>query len=230
MELVGELATGGMSRFGNTHGCHANTLPVSNQMLEGWEETTVNVLINEESQTWNEQLIDGLFVPKEAELVKKIPLSRHSVDDKMFWPWTQSGAYTCKSGYRFLKMEDEEDGMEEVQNGDKVFWQSIWGLRIPNKVKNFLWRACREAIPIKANLKRRHITENDRCERCRNKEETVLYVLWTCSKLDSVWTQTEWSSRQTSGVTSFKELLSWVLTNHKNRELLAMVTWGIWHQ
>ena len=221
---------GGMSRFGNTHGCHASTLLVSNQMLEGWEETTVNVLINKESQTWNEQLVDGLFVPKEAELVKKIPLSRHSVDDKMFWPWTQSGAYTCKSGYRFLKMEDEEDRMEEAQNGEKAFWKSIWGLRIPNKVKNFLWRACREAIPTKANLKWRHITENDRCERCRNKEETVLHVLWTCSKLDSVWTQIEWSSRQTSGVTSFKELLSWVLTNHKNRELLVMVTWGIWHQ
>ena len=58
----------------------------------------------------------------------------------------------------------------------------------------------------------------------------MLYALWTCSELDSVWTQTEWSSRQTSGVTSFKELLSWVLTNHRNRELFAMVTWGIWHQ
>ena len=115
---------------------------VQSPMLEGWEETTVNVLINEESRTWNMQLIDGLFVPKEAELVKKIPLSRNSVDDKMFWPWIQSGAYTCKSGYRFLKMEDEEDGMEEVQNGEKAVWQSIWGLRIPNKVKNFLWCAC----------------------------------------------------------------------------------------
>ena len=98
---------------------------VQSPMLDGWEETTMNVLINEESRTWNEQLIDGLFVPKEVALVKKIPLSKHSVDDKMFWPWTQSGAYTCKSGYRFLKMEDEKEGMEEVQNSEKVFWQSI---------------------------------------------------------------------------------------------------------
>ena len=203
---------------------------VQSPMLEGWEETTVNVLINEENRTWNEQLIDGLFVPEEAELVKKISLSRHSVDDKIFWPWTQSGAYTCKSGYRFLKMEDEEDGMEDVQNGEKVFWQSIWGLRIPNKVKNFLWHACREAIPTKANLKRRHIIENNRCKRCKNEEETVLHALWNCSELDSVWTQIEWSSRRSSGVTCFKELLSWVLTNHRNRELFAMVTWGIWHQ
>ena len=70
----------------------------------------MSVLINEENRTWNEHLIDGLFVLEEAELVKKILLSRHLVEDKVFWPWTQSGAYTCKSGYRFLKMEDEEEG------------------------------------------------------------------------------------------------------------------------
>ena len=86
--------------------------PITN--ARGWEETTVNMLINEENWTWNEHLIDGLFVPEEVELVKKIRLSIHSVDDKMFWPWTQSGAYTCKSGYWFLKMEDEEEGREDV--------------------------------------------------------------------------------------------------------------------
>ena len=117
-----------------------------------------------------------------------------------------------------------------MQTGDKAFWQSIWGLRIPNKVKNFLWRACGEAIPKKANLKWRHITENDRYKRCRNDEETTLHALWTCSELDSVWTNTEWSTRQTPGVTCFKELLSWVLMNHRNRELFAVITWGIWHQ
>ena len=193
-------------------------------MLKGWEETTVDVLINEDTQMY------GLFLPKEAKLVKKIPLSRHSVDDKLFWPWTQSGTYSCKSGYWFLKMEEEEEGVEEVQNGDKVFWRSIWGLQVPKKIKNFLWHAYREAIPTKANLKRRHITENTRCEWCWNKEETALHALWTCSELDSIWTQTDWSFRQTSGVTNFKELLSWILKNHGNKELFAMVTWGIWHQ
>lgn len=77
---------------------------VQSPMIECWEETKVEVLINEGSQTWNEQLIDRLFVPEEAALIKKIPLSRHSIDDKLFWPWTQSGKYSCKSGYRFLKM------------------------------------------------------------------------------------------------------------------------------
>ncbi|KAL0008987.1 hypothetical protein SO802_010489 [Lithocarpus litseifolius] len=148
---------------------------VQSPMLEGWEETTVDVLINEDSQTWNEHLIAGLFVPEEAELIKKIPLSRHPTEDKLFWPWTQSGKYSCKSRFRFLKMEEEEGGNE-------------------------------------------------------NEEETTLHALWSCRELNSVWSQTKWSSRQTSSVTNFKELLSWILNNHGNQELFAMVTWGVWHQ
>ena len=48
-------------------------------------------------------------------------------------------------------MEEEEEGFKDAQNGDKVFWRSIWGLRVPNKIKNFLWCACHETIPTKAN-------------------------------------------------------------------------------
>ena len=139
---------------------------VQSPMLEGWEKTTVDVSINEDSRTWNEHLLDGLFVPEKTKLIKKIPLSRHSINDKLFWPWTQSGKYSCKSRYQFLKMEEEEEGPEVAQNGDKEFWRSIWDLRVPNKIKNFLWHACRDAIPTKDNLKQRHVTENSVCERC----------------------------------------------------------------
>lgn len=37
----------------------------------GWDEATVEVLINEDTQTWNEVAIDGLFVHEEAALIKK---------------------------------------------------------------------------------------------------------------------------------------------------------------
>ena len=46
---------------------------VSSPILEGWEEATVEILINEDTRTWNEDAIDGLFVPEEATLIKKNP-------------------------------------------------------------------------------------------------------------------------------------------------------------
>ena len=85
----------------------------------------MEVLINEATRTWNENIIDGLFVPDEAVLIKKIPLSKHPTEDKLYWPWTQNGQYSCKSGYRFLKSEADKEVAKVAQDEDKKFWFSI---------------------------------------------------------------------------------------------------------
>ena len=43
--------------------------------LESFENYTVDLLIDPNTRTWNEELIDGLFVEEDAELIKKTPLS-----------------------------------------------------------------------------------------------------------------------------------------------------------
>ena len=129
-----------------------------------------------------------------------------------------------------MKSEVEESGELETQVEERSFWHRIWVLRVPYKVKKFVWRACREVIPTKANLNRRHIIENALCERCMMEEETTLHALWSCSKLSSVWTTSEWSACQNIRPTNFKELLSWILNNYCSLELFVMTTWGIWHQ
>ena len=57
---------------------------VSSPVLEGWEEAKVEVPINEATRTWNENIIHGLFVPDETVLIKKIPLSKHPTEDKLY--------------------------------------------------------------------------------------------------------------------------------------------------
>ena len=44
---------------------------------------------------------------EDAELIKSMPLSLVEAEDVIFWPYTNNGVYTCKSGYRFLKEEAE---------------------------------------------------------------------------------------------------------------------------
>ena len=75
------------------------------------ENFSVAMLIDENERRWNEEVIDGIFSPEEAAIIKKIPLSRRVVEDVLVWPYTQDGQYTCKTGYRFLKEEAEMDSV-----------------------------------------------------------------------------------------------------------------------
>ena len=83
-------------------------------------------------------MVDGIFIPEEAELVKKIPLAQIATKDPLFWPLFADGHYNCKSGYRFLKeMEADTDG-EAPPDLDKKLWKGIWFLEVPNKYKNLV--------------------------------------------------------------------------------------------
>ena len=118
------------------------------------EDATVDILIDAEQRQLNHGMVDGFFAPQEAELIKSLPLAQAEFKDIIFWPWAKDGSYTCKFGYRFLKEEAElvvPDGDEGL---DKSLWKGIWSLHVPNKVKNFIWRACQNSLPTKLDLVR----------------------------------------------------------------------------
>ena len=66
------------------------------------EDATVDCLINENTGKWDAKMLEGILVPAEATIAKKIPLTRSPTEDSLFWPFTANGQYNCKSGYRFL--------------------------------------------------------------------------------------------------------------------------------
>ena len=67
-------------------------------ILESMEEAIVDCLINPKTRT-NHEMIDGIFIPQEAEIIKKNPLSKNDVADSIFWLLAQNGQYSCKAGY-----------------------------------------------------------------------------------------------------------------------------------
>ncbi|XP_075640434.1 uncharacterized protein LOC142612204 [Castanea sativa] len=86
---------------------------VLSPMVDSLADAKVAILIEETSRQWNHEMIDGIFTPMEAKLVKAIQLSRYEAEDSLFWPFTNDGIYTSKSGYRFLKAEDQSEVEEE---------------------------------------------------------------------------------------------------------------------
>ena len=88
-----------------------NWLPTKNQprvtspMIFGQQKSAVEVLVNQATRCWREEVIDHCFNATEAEVIKSIPLSSHAQWDTLDWPFTPNGQYTVNSGYRFLSIE-----------------------------------------------------------------------------------------------------------------------------
>ena len=120
----------------------------------------------------------GFFAPLDADLIQKIPLSPTNVKEKFIWPHVSNGVYTVKSGYRFLVQEKTgPQPSHQVQADSPNIWRRIWGLLVPNKVKNFLWRACKEALPVKTNLMRQKVLAEDICCHCNLRAEDGFLAL-----------------------------------------------------
>lgn len=154
-------------------------------------------------------MLDGLFTPQEADIIKNIPLARVDAEDNLYGPLSHDGKYTYKSGYCFLMEEAQPDQERTPLAHETQLWKKLWLLRTPNKVKNHVWRACHDSLPTKQNLLRRTIISNPICDRCEKHPETTLHAMWTCPKLDEVWTDSEqWAFCRNRSFMDFKELLS----------------------
>ena len=153
----------------------------------GFENSRVANLINPSTRTWDVNLVQGLLLTEEAALVLSIPLSYPPMEDKIIWPFTPSGNYTVNSRSKFLaKLTSLHVPASNTQQQNEV-WKLILGLNVSNKVWNFMWRVCEEAIPAKRNMLRRKILTKDKCEQCGVESETTAHALWECTTLDEIW-------------------------------------------
>ena len=193
-------------------------------------EATVNCLFNPMSRSWDRNVVAGFFAPLEADLILKIPLSPTNVEDKLIWPHFSNGVYTVKSGYRFLVKEKVGSLPSlQAQVDSPSVWRRIRGLSVPNKVKNFLWRACKEALLVKTNLVRRKVLTEDICCHCNLKAKDGFHALWDYANLLAIWeANTLWLFCKSKKFANFYELACFVLENGRNPELFAILVWTIW--
>ena len=122
-------------------------------------------------------------------------------------------------------MKEEAEIYEHggYENHEKDLWKGIWLLHVPNEVKNFIWRACRNSLPTKMNLVRQTVIAVSICERCRSDPKNILHALWLCPELDVIWSNSELLAiHMTTTFLDFKELLSWILKNHWHLDLFAL--------
>ena len=118
------------------------------------KNATIDSLIQHPTRQWNVPLIDAMFSTTKAATIKSIPLSIWASPDVLIWSETKNGVYLVKSAYHLLIEVNQARDVGESSNisHGRLLWKDIWSASVPQKIKLFIWRACKGILPTNLSL------------------------------------------------------------------------------
>lgn len=133
--------------------------------------------------------------------------------------------YTVKSAYNLIR---DRPRVNQVNN-DPKFWNKVWSLKIPLKVKHFLWRLIRDCLPTKDCLIQKKVMIDSKCPVCNLVNETATHVIVTCPVASLCWQYLGYNHNLHEDMT----MQSWAeeVLQHSQRNVINkifMVAWTIW--
>ncbi|XP_050231746.1 uncharacterized protein LOC126680641 [Mercurialis annua] len=144
-------------------------------------------LMNEDTCKWNSALVSRLFDEEDYAAILNIPIPYSHVADRLVWDFTKDGQYTVKSGYykELLIKDAGVDSHSYFPSLRKSEWKVLWQLKIPSKIRIFIWKLLHKGIPIAEGLNFR-IKSNLNCPHCHEKED-IHHMLFNCDFARRTW-------------------------------------------
>ncbi|XP_020871723.1 uncharacterized protein LOC9299799 [Arabidopsis lyrata subsp. lyrata] len=125
--------------------------------------------------------------------------------DRLSWGECADGKFTVKSAYSQLTR------METPKQSMSVFFQRIWRVGAPERIRLFLWLVAHQAIMTNAERYRRHLGDTEICQVCKGGTETIIHALRDCPAMEGIWTRTVPLRKRQSFFAS--SLLEWLYAN-----------------
>ena len=142
---------------------------VSTNLNEELAATPVSSLMMPHQRAWDYDVVSDIFNLRDKELIMKIPLSSRRENDVWYWMADSWGCYSVRSCYKILT---------PITIGSFAdVWRKLWNLNVPNKVKNFIWRAAHNVLPTTITLISKRVDVPSTCSVCNAYEETILHSL-----------------------------------------------------
>lgn len=91
--------------------------------------------------------------------------------------------YNAKSGYHYWF--NLRYGSVNVPQS--VGWKRVWHLKIPQKVKVFIWWFCRNVIPVRRRLSARGLRVPITCPICLTDIEHMAHLFFNCEFAVDCW-------------------------------------------
>ncbi|XP_062094300.1 uncharacterized protein LOC133800357 [Humulus lupulus] len=188
-------------------------------------EEKVEALMITGRVAWDDDLVRDLFNQRDANLILGIPLHSSRQVDAWFWAFESSGRHTVKSAYRYLQ-QIKDDGSRIDRSS---FWNNLWKLRVPPKVKDLLWRASSNCLPTKVHLRLKHVDIDPTCPVCQVSRESINHCLVECPFARASWARTGIGvcTNVEGTFSAWLESLFYTLDDEQ-RKIVAMTCWALW--
>ncbi|GAA0148917.1 hypothetical protein LIER_08228 [Lithospermum erythrorhizon] len=117
-----------------------------------------------------------------CEEILKIPLNNLNQADSIIWGPHPKGIFTVKTAYEFIHTLSQEASLgPNTSNPQYTFYKWFWKIKIPRKIKHFLWRALNNNLPTTNKLRQWKVDIQPTCILDGTHEETIMHVLHLCS-------------------------------------------------
>ena len=201
--------------------------PEVNQSLK------VSSLFNSSTRQWDRALFHSMFIATTRDVVLRINLGISSGRDKLCWMETKRRNFTVKSAYHVaVRMAKPPSGEHSLASQDHKLWTKLWMLNTPPKVRNFVWRACSDILPTRANFLHHKIQVDPICTICGQHDETTVHILWECPLAKNVWALVRGKLQKcNANALNFYVLFRHLVDrlNRKELETWAMISWALWN-
>ncbi|XP_056685339.1 uncharacterized protein [Spinacia oleracea] len=199
----------------------------------------VSHFIQSQTLQWNATLVIKSFEYKDASDILSAELPCSTSPDFLYWTKHNTGNFTLKTGYAFLREIDDQ--RHHLNNLDTKrflpFFKLLWALKILPKWKLFIWKLIVEGIPVKTSLFRRGVNLDITCDFCGDHDEDSQHIFRLCKLAQDVW-----RSSMLAILSNLNENLSmqdWILnyiqlfksvdgTNTDRIVTFIATSWAIW--
>jgi len=200
----------------------------------------VKELVDPLTLTWDHDKLQRFFTPLDAEVISSIPLTTRGQNDFWAWHYEKAGVFSVRSAYRMLVQKKENltawlehtPSTSDIRANEKE-WTAIWQLKVPPKIKVFLWRLARHSIPTADVLHRRHIAPHAACLVC-GVPDSWKHSLLECNLAKCVWALMNEETvehicnvEEQNAKAWLAEIISSLPKEESRRVVVTM--WAVWH-
>lgn len=106
----------------------------------------------------------------------------------------------------------------------------MWKIKIPNKIRVFLWRLLKNALPTLDNLERKMVLLDNVCPVC-SCDRSALHLLTDCAHARCLWALTGLSKLVYTA--DKHDIWEWICSIRQQAapadfEVFVVATWSIW--